>query len=317
MISIFPKRVRKGRRGRRGPDGKVHGIIDAGIRLLAQKDYEAISMAKIAREANCSVGALYSRFPDKKSYLYQLIGSAYRTMAHRVATELDAQPTHQMPLSSLVGKVVEITVNAMTDARAAGVIRATFKLSTVKLTTYKLHEDYREAVTQSAIAVLQPRVRSVSAGTIRVGMQVVLATVTDAVLQPRPGPMAAGSKHMKDALTQMMLGYLGVSGRRGRAGREAEGEDESAHGTGVADPNNAANDANAVYDPDLRAFRTSKGAAKQPSISTPKNAKNAKPGLAPRNAKSADTPAPPVVKPPKVPKGPLEPIPPKRKRRVV
>ncbi len=39
-------------------------------------------------------------------------------------------------------------------------------------------------------------------------MQIILATITDAVLQPRPGPMVAGSKRMKDALTQVMLGNL-------------------------------------------------------------------------------------------------------------
>ena len=234
VVSIFQKRVRKGGRRRRGPDGKFHGIIDAGIRLLAQKDYEAISMARIAREAGCSVGALYARFPEKNSYLYHLVASAYRTLAHRAETELEAMPTRHLSLPSLVRLVVEHVVDTMTDARAAGVIRATIKLSTVKPIAIELFEDYRKEVTRLAIAVLSPRIHGNSTGAIRLGMQIVLATVTDAVLQPRPGPMVAGTKRMKDALTQVMLGYLGVSKGSGWAGEEADGEDkaETISGTG-------------------------------------------------------------------------------------
>lgn len=317
MVSIFKKRARKGGRGRRGPDGKVHGIIDAGIRLLARKDYEAISIARITREAGCSVGAFYARFPDKNSYLYHLVASAYRTLAHRAETELEAQPTRHMSLPSLVRHVVGHVVSTMTDARAAGVIRATIKLSTVKPVTIELFEDYRAAVTQSAVAVLSPRVGGVSTGTIRLGIQIVLATVTDAVLQPRPGPMVAGTKRMKDALTQVMLGYLGGSKSGSWAGEETDGEDETET---ALDPDNAEKDdtptdSNAVYDPDLRTFHKPTGAAKQPSISKGKNSKITKAGLVSRKTKSASPPAPTIVKPSAIPKGSPEPTKPKRKHR--
>ncbi len=308
MVSIFQKLVRKGGRRRRRPDGKVHGIIDAGIRLLAQKDYEAISMAKIARESGCSVGALYARFPEKNSYLYHLVGSAYRTMGHRAETQLQAMPTRHLSLPSLVRLVVEHVVDSMTNARAAGVIRATVKLSTVKPIAIELFEDYRKQVTQLAVAVLAPRLKGTSTGSIRLGMQIVLATVTDAILQPRPGPMAAGSKRMKDALTKVMLGYLGASKGGSWAGDEADREDEAetVSEPDDADENDAPKDSSAVYDPDLRTFRKSKGAAQQPHISKRRNSRSAKPS----------PPAPPIFKPPKAPKGP-EPSMPKRRHRII
>ncbi|MBL6936189.1 MAG: helix-turn-helix transcriptional regulator [Alphaproteobacteria bacterium] len=40
-------------------------MTDATIPLLAQKDYDAISMVRIAKEVACSVGALYARFAEK------------------------------------------------------------------------------------------------------------------------------------------------------------------------------------------------------------------------------------------------------------
>jgi AcrR family transcriptional regulator len=317
VVSIFQKRVRKSSRRRRGPDGKFHGIIDAGIRLLARKDYEAISMARIAREAGCSVGALYARFPEKNSYLYHLIASAYRTMAHRAETELEAQPSGHMPLPSLVRHVVGHIVGTMTDARAAGVIRATIKLSTVKPITIELFEDYRKEVTRSAVAVLSPRIRGNSTGAIRLGMQIVLATVTDAILQPHPGPMAAGTKRMKDALAQVMLGYLGGSKSGSWAGEEADGEDETETALEPDEPekDDTPTDANAVYDPELRTFHKPTGMAKQPSVSKVKNSKITKAGHVSRNTSPASLSAPTIVKPPAVPKGSPEPTKPKRKHR--
>ena len=319
MVSIFQKLVRKGGRGRRGPDGKVHGITDAGIRLLARKDYEAISMARIAREAGCSVGALYARFPEKNSYLYHLVASAYRAMAARAETELEAKPSRHLPLPCLVRLVVEHVVNSLTDARAAGVVRATIKLSTVKPITIELFEDYRAAVTRSAVAVLSPRIRGNSTSTIRLGMQIVLATVTDAILQPHPGPMTAGTKRMKDALTQVMLGYLGVSASGSWAGEEADGEDETETTleTDDADQDDTPTDANAVYDPDLRTFHKPTGAAKQPSVSKRKNSKIAKTDLVSRNTSPASPSVPIVAKPSAIAKALPVPNKPKRKHRFI
>lgn len=319
MVSIFQKLVRKGDRRRRGPDGKAHRIIDAGIRLLARKDYEAISIARIAREAGCSVGAFYARFPEKNSYLYHLVGSAYRALAHRAETELEAMPTRHLSLPSLVRLVVEHVVNNLTNARAAGVIRATVKLSTVKPIAIELFEDYRKEVTRLAVGVLEPRIPGNSTGPIRLGMQIVLATVTDAVLQPRPGPMAAGTKRMKDALTQVMLGYLGVSKCGRWAGEEANGEDkiETISEHDDADQSDAPDDTNAVFDPDLRTFHKSTGVPKQAPISQRRNSRSGKQSLVSRNTKSASPPPPPFVKPSTVPKAPPDPHKPKRRHRII
>lgn len=309
--------MRKDGRRRRGPDGKRQGLIDAGIRLLSRKDYEAISMARIAREAGCSVGALYARFPEKNSYLYHLVASAYRTMADRAGTELGARPSRHMPLPVLVRHVVEHVVTTMTDARAAGVIRATMKLSTVKPITIELFEDYRATLTRLTVALLSPRIRGNSTGAIRVGMQMVLATVTDAILQPRPGPMAAGTKRMKDALTQVMLGYLGVSAGGSWAGEEADGEDkvETTPEADDADQDDRPNEADGVYDPDFRVFRKARGVAKQPPISKGKNSKTGRPRPVPRNAGPGGPPAPIAIKPAAVAKALPKPNKPKRKHR--
>ena len=115
MASIFSRKLRKGRRPRNRPDGKLDQIVDAGIRLLARKDFEAISMAQLAREAGCSVGAVYARFSDKNAFLYRLLSAAFRSMETSAARELD---TNRWKHLSAAGRVERIIAQApvMTSA---------------------------------------------------------------------------------------------------------------------------------------------------------------------------------------------------------
>ena len=317
MVSLFHKRVRRSR-GKRRPDSKSHGLTEAGIRLLAQKDFEAISMARIAREAGCSVGALYSRFPEKNSYLYHLVAAGYRSLTDRAEAELDVRRWRQRALPFLVGHVVDHIVTSMTTARAAGVIRATAKLATIKPITIELFEDYRAAVTRLAVALLAPRLRGNSTGALKIGMQIVLATVTDAVLQPRPGPMAAGTRRMKDALTKILLGYLGVSEDDSWAGDEADGEDVTQDpGSPNESTEGQSTETITLFDPDLRVVRTIVPAAKARHT---RRAKPPSPGMVvPSTGPRAAIASPSVklVKRPSVPKPPPEPTKPKRRHRFI
>jgi len=75
------------------------------------------------------------------------------------------------------------------------------------------------------VKVLLPHVGEGGAPRIRVAMQIVLATVTDAILQKRPGPLQAGSSKNGSGAKQrhMRLSWLRngrfLGGRRGRRER--------------------------------------------------------------------------------------------------
>jgi AcrR family transcriptional regulator len=251
MSSYFSKRMKKGwRRNRR--DGKHHAITDAGIRLLARKDFEAFSMAQLAREAGCSVGALYARFRDKNSYLYHAVAAGFRSMSDAARSELEGSRWRQLSAASRVKLIVEHTVSKMANPRAAGIIRATVKLATINPHAMDLFEDYRKVVSDQAVNLLAGKVPG-SAGAVRIAMQIVLATVTDAILQRRPGPMSAGSARMTSALTNVVSGYLGLSKAGRWSGREVDGEDKPADDEFSDSPTKA--DQDGVFDPDLRVVR--------------------------------------------------------------
>ena len=258
MPNLFSKFTKKSRRRRRDstPDGKSVALTEAGIRLLARKDYDALSMAWIAREAGCSVGALYARYPDKNAYLYRVIGDAFRSMTDNAKLVLDGSRWPRESGAFIAKQVVNHVTAQMTTPRAAGIIRATMKLATVKPLALDLFEDYHSAVTDRAVALLAGKSRNVSAGAVRVGMQIVLGAITDAVLRKHPGPMNAGSARMTAALTNILLGYLGLAHGKFWAGEEADGEDDPGDvaDLGSETPPELGDGDVAIVDPDHRTF---------------------------------------------------------------
>ena len=256
-------------------------------------------MAQLAREAGCSVGALYARFSDKNAFLYRLQGAAFRSMQASAARELDAGAWKHLSVASRVERIVDHTLSKMTNPRAAGVIRATMKLATVRPSAMGHFEGYRGALSDLAVAMLSSKLpRTTSPQAIRVAMQVVLATVTDSVLQKQPGPMVAGSARMKAALTHIMLGYLGIAKSSGWSGKEATGADKAQK---IEWKENAA-PSEGVFDPDLRVMRVSKPVQEVQPAKISRRAMPVKPQV-------------PVRTPPKVPERPKPEAPPKPRRR--
>jgi AcrR family transcriptional regulator len=255
MARIFSRLIIKARRGNL-PDGKSVALVEAGIRLLAQKDYDAISMARISREASCAVGTLYERYSDKNTYLYRTIAQAFGYMTEDANRVLDGGRMGSESGATVAKRIVSHVTSQMTAPRAAGVIRATMKLSTVKPLALKPFENYRMTVTDHAVKLLTGRSRQVSAGAVRIGMQVVLGTVTDSIMQKSPGPMNAGSGRMTAALTSTLLGYLGLENKSAWAGNEANGEDEPADVVDAGSETAPQLDDGeiAIFDPDSRTY---------------------------------------------------------------
>jgi AcrR family transcriptional regulator len=289
-------------------DDKTLALTNAGIRLLALKDYDALSMAKIAREAGVSVGALYARYPDKTAYLYHLIADAFRSMRRDAKLVLDGSRWRRESAAYVAKQIVIHVVAKMTTPRAAGVIRAAVKLATGTPHASDLFEEYRSDVTELAIGLLRPRLRAASPQTIRIAMQIIFATVTDAILQKQPGPMRAGGKRMTEALTNVFLGYLGLSEDGSWAGDEAE-DDDSVDEPEVLLPEDEVSEEDAKgrnFDPDLRAYRGRVAKSPEPK----RRRKRPEPEAVPK-VKAAKPPRAPKQKPKPEP----EPARPKRRHR--
>lgn len=317
--SLFRKRrVKRNRR-----DGKTSALFDAGLRLLARYDHDHVSMAKLSKEAGCSVGALYNRFPDKESFLHRLAGEAFRSLREDVKTLPSGLLWPRRDASSMVKQIVSHVVQRMTTRKTAGVIRSAMKLAPTHPFTLELFEDYRAAATQYAVKVLLPHVDEGGAPRIRVAMQIVLATVTDSILQKKPGPLQVGSSRMIAALSNVMCGYLGIETDDAWAGGEGDGEDTPEDRSIETEEEPEVPPGHvSLFDPDLQVYkgtietegpvRTKRSGRKPPLVIKRKTGGSTAPPDSPAKTDAAPVP---VVVPPRTLTPPSESEKPRRKHR--
>jgi AcrR family transcriptional regulator len=297
MRSFLMKKLPRGRprRGRR--NDKVLDITKAGTRLLAGNDFDAWSMAKLAHEAGCSVGTLYARFSDKYGCLQYLIDANFRVLANAANAALSPTLLGQLSPTQRAGLWVNHVVSEMTSPSAAGIIRATIKLATFRPDAIQKFEEYRKTVSNCAVEMLRGHLhKDVSPETARVAAQVVVGTITDAIMLQKPGPMTSGSRRMKAALTNIFCGYLGISEKRKWSGKEAT-DDEGRVDNKIFDEPPTSGPSQ--YDPKEQGFRRTKAT----NLSKPS-----------KSQAVAQERRSPTRTPPKVPKS-ARPAPPKRSRR--
>lgn len=315
MANFIRKLVRRGKRRKRSgnTDGKAHAMYEAAVRLLVTRDYEHISMAKLAKEAGVSIGAVYSRFTDKDAFLYHIISRTFRLLGNDADRSLAPGSGSQVSTKDVAESIVRHVVQSLTSAKATGVIRATLKHCTTKPDSLEPFTEYRKLVSEHAVALLANRLEiDHPARTIRIGLQVVFATVIDAMVHKDTVPLKAGSARMTAALSRVFIGYLGISDDGARAGDEADDEDKPLGDApfGTEKPPKLLEGQVAVIDPDLRLY---KGPLpyRSPKLS------NARTSTSTKQARPTETaPKVTVVKPPKVPLGNDKAFKPKAKRKV-
>ena len=81
-------------------------MLDAGQRLVAERPFDALSVADIARAAGCSVGAFYLRFRDKDAFFNALIAQ-YLSEGRAETLALYATHEDDRLISALVAKTAD------------------------------------------------------------------------------------------------------------------------------------------------------------------------------------------------------------------
>jgi AcrR family transcriptional regulator len=86
-----------------------HRLLELGTTLFAHHDYDALSMAAIAREAGISKALLYHYFPSKQAYFVATLEQKAEELAALVATDPSLPPVEQLTraLDAFLGWVEE------------------------------------------------------------------------------------------------------------------------------------------------------------------------------------------------------------------
>jgi AcrR family transcriptional regulator len=198
------KRLLKKRRS----DRRRSVLLRAGRHLLTNQDCDQLAVGKIASRAGCSVGAFYGRFLNKGVFLNEVVVTTFDSAIWIAERELDANQWRSASAPEVVRQIVKHVVTAM-SGEMAGVMRTAIKRGLATPSTLEPVLSYRAAVTGRAVALLVDRLARAAEPekSVRVVMQMVHATVLDALLHDR-GPLHSGSRRMIDELSHMMMRFL-------------------------------------------------------------------------------------------------------------
>jgi AcrR family transcriptional regulator len=193
-------------------DRKVDRLYGVGARLLADSDYELISIVRLTRDAKVSIGAFYERFQHKDNFIGMLITLTFQRLAEEAVADLAPDRWQGKTKTKLIQGVVHHVVAQLGDARNAGILRAAIKLGTSEPSAWRDIQSYRTAVADCAVELMAlPGERS-SAEAVRTAMQIVFATVIDAALLDSK-PLRFASSRMVRELSELVARYLGVAGK--------------------------------------------------------------------------------------------------------
>lgn len=198
-------RRKRGKRVRAGlADGKALALYRAARGLLAEKDFEDISVARLAKAGGCSVGAFYGRFADKKTFLEFLIIETFRLATIRAETALGEAKTGGRGFEQSARTIAGHLSEEFGDPEFAGIVRAAVKLGFADERSRAPFDEYRATVTERAIAALKPHLRRGGEDRGREAMQAAFGLLTDAAIS-KSGPMRPGSARMDAAVCAVIV----------------------------------------------------------------------------------------------------------------
>jgi AcrR family transcriptional regulator len=195
-------------------------LILAGMRIVEAKEFQAITIAEIARAADVSVGAFYDRFQNKDVFLMalqEIVAEDIETSVHAVtkgarfaaASEVDA-----------VAILIKAWLKPIREHR--GLIKATLGYVSAQPGAWSPLRRAGRRVADIFVGVLEPRLlalgRRAPEREIRYAMQFVFGTVVHSIMID-PGPMTIDQDVMRASLVKHLARFLDLD-----AGKPARGK---------------------------------------------------------------------------------------------
>ena len=188
-------------------------VLDAAETLLADKGFDDMSIAEVAKRAGTSVGGFYRRFPDKDRLLHA-VHERFCDDARATADEaLDPATWAGAPLAVVIAQVTAFLVQIYRDRE--GLMRALLLRGVTDAVVRQRTETVFEYIAERMRILLRERRDEIShpdpdtaAG---FGLQVVLGTLEQVVhLQPSTTMPALRDDRLTEELTRVFTAYLGA-----------------------------------------------------------------------------------------------------------
>lgn len=187
-------------------ESRTLALYNSGRALLSVNDYEAFSVADVAKGAACSVGALYVRFADKDAFLRFVIAESFALAALHLQNELNAGDIKAVGPSARARLAVSLMMDQFDDATFAGLVRADVKLALSEATARSQLEDYRDSATELISEWIVER-RSRQVAQVQTALRIIFGALTDAVLSGG-GTQVLGTSRFRTAFIYLLEGAI-------------------------------------------------------------------------------------------------------------
>lgn len=196
-------------------ESKTLALYNAGRALLADQDYEAFSVAQLAQQSGCSVGAFYVRFLDKNAFLSFVVGTSFTFAARSFADAVTKSGIRAISTSAKARLAVSSLTAQFADEEFAGVVRAAVKLGFSEPRYRAPLDEYRSATAAFLVHWLMDG-RSKYEAQVRAALQIIFGTLIDGDLK-EPGGGIVQSASLQSAfvflLESAVSGSLKLSGK--------------------------------------------------------------------------------------------------------
>ena len=197
---------------RAGAQATHDAFLATARHLLAEKDFDALSIAEIAAANDLSVGAFYGRFRDKETFFAVLQEQVTAEWMAVAALDLSPPGLGLMDGPQTVAKICTTVVRLIRVD--AGFLRAALKHATTQPAAWTPIKRTGHAIVDMAVQVLKPLLVDMPArqraAKIRFAMQMVYGTCLNAVLHD-PGPLLLSGRQLERELARTVCLYLGLA----------------------------------------------------------------------------------------------------------
>jgi AcrR family transcriptional regulator len=184
-------------------------IVDAGLTLLGERDYDKIQVKDVAEEANVALGTLYHYFSSKEHLFAEVLVRWAATLRTNISRNPLRGPTDAQRLTQVVNRSVRAFQRQPSLARLVATLEtsadpfATEILARLAATTNDIYLEAIHSVDRETAqrivtvvdAVLASRLRSWVAG--RISITTVTDDLADAIgLLLDPAPRRAGARQI-------------------------------------------------------------------------------------------------------------------------
>ncbi len=185
-------------------------LIECGIDLLNEMDFDDLTIPVLTGRAGCSVGNFYKRFENKEQYFLVLRDHVVQENRKNVLAMLDPKVLRDLPFDEAAGRIVD-TYMTNAGGRGRGVLRSAYMKVNSDPAIWDPMRETLGIMNDNSVAGLADRVpaktRKEAATKVKLAVQMAGSTMFNTIIEAWH-PHVLSDKALAQQLKVMVRSYL-------------------------------------------------------------------------------------------------------------